>query len=96
MKYLMCWALNNMKLYATLEADHGRNARVTRKGGNSCLEIELSAFGKRIGEIYLTIETDADGNDNQYLLTFLGWKAENHAIIAEGHRHEGLIQRIKA
>ena len=84
-----------MKLYATIESDYGRNARVARKGANSCLEIELSAFSKRLGIIYFSIEQDADGKDNQYLLTYTPRQNDDTIIIEEGNRSEGLIQRIK-
>lgn len=79
-----------MILYATISAQRG--GREAKKGDDQSLEIELSAFGKVIGKIYLDVMTDANEKDNQYLLQYHKTGNVDPDIIEEGHKKTGLIQ----
>ena len=84
-----------MKLYATVTSE--RDSRAGKKGGNECLQIELSAFGRRIGLVVLETTADAHGELIQYLLKFAAHKDfPDWVILKEGHKNEGVIQTIKA
>lgn len=84
-----------MKLYATVTSE--RRSRAARKGADETLIVELSAFGILLGEIVLDVMADATSKGNQYLLTYLPNEEGAEArIIEEGHREEGVIQRVKA
>ena len=84
-----------MKLYAKITSE--RDGRAGNKGGNEFLEIELSAFGRRIGFVVLETTDDALGEPAQYLLKFAAHKDSiDWVILKEGHKTEGVIQTIKA
>ncbi len=64
---------------------------------NEFLEIELSAFGRRIGFVVLETTDDALGEPAQYLLKFASHKdSYDWTILTEGHKTKGVIQTIKA
>ena len=84
-----------MKLYAIITSE--RDSRAGKKGGIEFLEIELSAFGRRIGFVVLETTGDALGEPSQYLLKFAPHKdSYDWTILTEGHKSEGVIQTIKA
>jgi len=84
-----------MKLYAKIISE--RDSRAGNKGGDEFLEIELSAFGRRIGFVVLETTEDALGEPAQYLLKFAAHKDSlDWVILKEGHKTEGTIQTIKA
>jgi hypothetical protein len=84
-----------MKLYAKITSE--RDSRAGNKGGNEFLEIELSAFGRRIGFVVLETTEDALGEPAQYLLKFAPHKdSYDWTILTEGHKTEGVIQTIEA
>lgn len=82
-----------MKLYADIKSERASKGQ----GGNKYIKIELKAFDREnpIGTILLETETDANGNENQYLLK---WQdntrvdAAEWVILLEGHKDEGVIQ----
>ena len=82
-----------MKLYATIENERGG---IASKSGDDFLEIVLSAFGKRIGRIVLATNTDANDKQAQYIVKYAPRNDDMEwAIIEEGHKTEGVIQRMK-
>jgi hypothetical protein len=84
-----------MKLYANIISE--RDSRVGKKGGNEFLEIELSAFGRRIGFVVLETIEDALGEPAQHLLKFAPHRDSiDWTLLIEGHKTEGVIQTIKA
>jgi hypothetical protein len=85
-----------MKLYAKITSE--RDSRTANKGGNEYLRIELSAFGRIIGYVFLEINNDAIGQPMQYLLKFapIVNGMDDWVILKEGHQKEGVIQTIKA
>ena len=84
-----------MKLYAIVTSE--RDSRAGKKGGDEYLQIELSAFGRRIGFVVLETTEDALGEPAQYLLKFAAHRDSlDWVILTEGHKTEGVIQTIKA
>ncbi len=84
-----------MKLYAIINSE--RDSRDSKKGGDDYLEIELSAFGRRIGFVVLETVEDAQGEPAQYLLKFAAHKDSlDWVILKEGHKTEGVIPIIQA
>ena len=84
-----------MKLYAKIKSE--RDSLTRNKGANEFLEIELSAFGRVIGQVVLEITDDAEGQPIQYLLKFApSLNSDEWVILKEGHQKEGVIQTIKA
>ncbi len=84
-----------MKLYAKITSE--RDSRAGNKGGNEYLQIELTAFGRRIGFVVLETTDDALGEPAQYLLKFAPHRDSiDWTILKEGHKTEGVIQTIKA
>lgn len=79
-----------MLLYAEIASE--RASRPARKGGDEYLEIDLSAFGKKVGELLLQVMTDQTGAVNQYLLSYRLTARDEWQIIQEGHKAEGIVQ----
>lgn len=87
-----------MKLYATMRSE--RASRDVKKSADEYIEIELSAFGKRKITLVFEVNTDANDKPVQYLLKYaLDAEAKRYrggewAIIEEGHKTEGIIQKM--
>ena len=82
-----------MKLYCSLESEKG--GRTAKKGGDMFIEITLSAYGKKIGEIVLETNTDANDVENQYHVKYHPSFSDEWYTIEEGHKKEGVIQRMR-
>ncbi len=82
-----------MKLYARIISE--RDSRAGNMGGDEFLEVELSAFGQRIGFVVLETTEDALGEPLQYLLKFATHRDSiDWTILTEGNKTEGVIQTI--
>lgn len=61
---------------------------------NESIIFELSTFGKRLGEIFFDVQSDLKGNMNMYIIKYHPDETEDYYIIEEGHKKEGLVQRM--
>lgn len=88
-----------MRFYVTITT--GRNSRPAKKGDDERIFIELSAFGKVIGEVELYEMSDENDKMDQYILTYRpnvrGVPIEDidPIIIEEGHRNGEIVQRAR-
>ena len=76
-----------MRLYATITSE--RDSRPGKKGGNESLRVELSAFGKLVGQVVLEIVEDSEGRPTHYVLKFS--PGSDHAdgiTLTEGPAHQ--------
>ena len=61
------------------------------------VQVEFSAFGRRIGFVVLETIEDAMGEPVQYLLKFAPHRDSiDWVILKTGHKTEGAIRTIKA
>ena len=87
-----------MKLHARMVSDKG--LREEKKSGDEFIEIDLIAFNKKIGTLVLETIEDAEGKPNMYMVKYAfdddtrRYKGGEWAIIEEGHRDEGVVQRM--